>query len=160
MRQLTLCMGSSFRIAFLMGPFTIFQSLTDTLIGQTGSFALPAVMRVTRIALLSQFTLTHRLQQTLCFRARSQRNLFQGNPIIYLINIVQEVSTLGEHYNKVPLRYVGLLQDFSYCCLGFFVSDFLLFSCYYSDAYFIFLLHPCCSHTRGILHGISTFNSY
>ena len=48
-----LFMGSPFPIAFL-----IFQCLTTSLIGQPGSFPLPAGMRTTVIALFSQFTLT------------------------------------------------------------------------------------------------------
>ena len=63
-------MGSPFVIAFLMGPLGIFQGLIAYLIGQPGSFALPAVMGGTEIALRSQSTLTRRLQWTLCFRAR------------------------------------------------------------------------------------------
>ena len=70
MRELTLCMGSPFLIAFHMGPLIIFQGLTASLIGHPGNFALPAVMEGTEIALLSQSTLTHRLQWTLCFQAR------------------------------------------------------------------------------------------
>ena len=56
-------MGSPFPIAFLMGPLIIFQCLTASLIGQSVSFALPAVMGGTGIALLSQFTLN--LQATM-----------------------------------------------------------------------------------------------
>ena len=63
-------MGSPFPIAFLMGPLIIFQGITASLIGQSGSFALPAVMGGTGIVLLSQSTLTHMLQWTLCFRVR------------------------------------------------------------------------------------------
>ena len=51
------CMGSPFVIAFLMGPLIIFQGFTAFLIGQPGSFALPAIMGGTGIVLLSQCTL-------------------------------------------------------------------------------------------------------
>ena len=68
---MTLCMGSPFPIAFFMGPLILFSKVSSVfLIGRSGSFALPAVMECTGIALLSQFTLTRRLQCTLCFRAR------------------------------------------------------------------------------------------
>ena len=46
MRYLTLCMGFPFPIAFLMGPLIIFQGLAASLVGQPGSFALPAVMEL------------------------------------------------------------------------------------------------------------------
>ena len=53
------------------GPLILFSKVSSaSLIGQHCSFALPAVMGGTGIVLLSQFTLTHRLQWTLCFRAR------------------------------------------------------------------------------------------
>ena len=52
MRYLTVCMGSPFPIAFLMGLLIIFQGLTTSLIGRHGSFALPEEMGGTGIALL------------------------------------------------------------------------------------------------------------
>ena len=45
------------------GPLILLSKVSSTsLISQPGSFALPAVMGYTGIALLSQSTLTHRLQ--------------------------------------------------------------------------------------------------
>ena len=48
-------MGFPFPIAFHMGSF-IFQGLTASIIGQSGSLALSAVMRATEIALLSAYS--------------------------------------------------------------------------------------------------------
>ena len=45
--------GSSFPIALLMGLLIIFQGPTASLIGKRGSFALPAVIGVTRTVLHS-----------------------------------------------------------------------------------------------------------
>ena len=49
-------MGSPLPIALLMVPLIIFRGLTASLIGQPGSFALPAVMGSTWIVLLPQST--------------------------------------------------------------------------------------------------------
>ena len=50
-------------IAFLVGPIILFSKVSSASLGG-GSFALPAVMGCTGVALLSQTTLTHRLQWT------------------------------------------------------------------------------------------------
>ena len=58
-------MGSPFPIALLC----YFPMSSDSLISQSGSFVLPAVMGCTRIALLSRSTLTHGIQ---CHRFRAR----------------------------------------------------------------------------------------
>ena len=55
-------MGAPLLIAFLMGPLILFSKVSSaSLISQSGSFELPAVMGCTGVALLSQ-SITHRLQ--------------------------------------------------------------------------------------------------
>ena len=54
-----------FLLTFLREPFTIFQGLAASRIGQSGSCALNVVMGGTEIALLSQSTPTQRLQWTM-----------------------------------------------------------------------------------------------
>ena len=50
-------------VSYCLWAFVIvFQSLTASLIGQSGSFTLPSVERGTEIILLSQSTLTHSLK--------------------------------------------------------------------------------------------------
>ena len=54
-----------FLLPFLWVPLIIFQGLTGSLIIQPGRFAIPAVMGSTDIALLSQSTVTRRVQWTM-----------------------------------------------------------------------------------------------
>ena len=77
------------------GPLIIFSKVSSaSLISQSDSFTLPAVMGCTGIALLSQSTQTHRLQWILCFRARGWRNLLQGNPTSYWIKYKLKMDVL------------------------------------------------------------------
>ena len=63
------------------GTLTLFSKVSSaSLIKQSGSLSLPAVIGCTGIALLSQSTLTHRLLWTLCFRAWGRGAFFWAIP--------------------------------------------------------------------------------
>ena len=65
------------------GPLILFSKVSSiSQISQSGSFALPAVMECTGIALLSRCTLAHGYNRH-SFRALSYRDLLQDNPTIY-----------------------------------------------------------------------------
>ena len=69
-----------FLLTFLWALISYSKVTSASLISQSGSFTLPAVMGSTGVALLSQSTLIHRLQWTLCLRPRVRRTSFTAIP--------------------------------------------------------------------------------
>ena len=86
----------------------------------------------------------------------------QGPQIRLQVRLVSQQSNLWQRDSRPSrssiarsLALVNLIWDFSPPCPCFFLPDFLKFSHYFCVCFFL-LLHPCCSHTRGILCGIHT----
>ena len=138
-----------FLLPFLWVPLTIFQGLTAFLVGQPGSFALPAEMgRGAEIALLSQSTLTHRLHVTV-FLSPGLEEPSSGqshNLLTIKINCNHERITLFERWRKSSLgaKRVKIaskyLPDHDWSVHYFYCSIYLYIYIYLSIRYFV---HVC-----------------
>ena len=136
-------MGSPFPIAFLMGLLIIFQGLTASLIDQPGSFALLALTGGTWIVLLSQSTLTRRVQWTLCFRARVWWKLLQDNT-----TICQIISSVAIGKIQWFITFLEVLNTASF--IHAFVEPFVV-GAFFSHSKHVYITIYCISsQTSGV----------
>ena len=100
-------------------PLILFSKVSsDSLISQSGSFSLPAVIGCTEIALLSQSTLTRRLQWIFYFRTRGQRNFLQGNSTIYQIS-KQKCLCISVVFSLFDDKITPQLQLFTFFIIAY-----------------------------------------